>query len=475
MNTPLYDALITYSQSKYPFHMPGHKLGKFGDLKHLNLWHLDVTEANGLDNLYEAEGIIKEAMEELSRFYGSRETLMLTNGSTTGIIGSILALCQPGDKILVARNCHHSVWHAMILSGVSPVYIDPVYDEKTGLMTTITLSCIEEALRDYEEVKGAIIVSPTYEGIVSDIEAIAHKLHEQEKWLIVDEAHGAHFVVDEYFPKSALYCGADLVIQSMHKTLPTLTQSALIHRGSDRINQEKLIQSIRMVQSSSPSYVMMGIMDYVRGYIESNKAEIKKAYIQPLIRLRGVLKEMKVLQLLDEYVLYDKSKWVILTTKAPIDGYELSRCLETQYQIVCEAALPDSIILMTTIADDEKSLSYLAHALLAIDEHLSQKATTTLKVEHELKAEQFNRTRGTTYPPRLIHYEETLERHVDEVEGYISKENIMLYPPGIPIVCIGEVFTKDHIQLIKKWHTKLKGIAFKGDEIICKVANIPIQ
>ena len=173
MKTPLYNALIEYSKHKKPFHMPGHKLGTFGDMKQLDFTALDVTEANGLDNLYEAEGIIKEAMQEMSRFYGAQSTTFLTNGSTAGILASLMTICKPGDKVLIARNCHHSVWHALILIGAVPIYIQPEYNEDFGLMGVIAKETISQALDLYPEVKGAIIVSPTYEGIVSDVKGIA--------------------------------------------------------------------------------------------------------------------------------------------------------------------------------------------------------------------------------------------------------------------------------------------------------------
>lgn len=484
MNAPLYNALIEYSRTKYPFHMPGHKLGTFGNLKSLELMSLDVTEANGLDNLYEAEGIIEEAMIELSKFYGAKDTIMLTNGSTAGILASILALCKPGEKLLVARNCHHSVWHALILSGAVPIYITPEYDEETGLLTSITAETIEKSLRSHPDVKGAIIVSPTYEGVVSDIDEIAKVLHKEEKCLIVDEAHGAHFVVDDYFPKSSLMLGADIVIHSMHKTLPTLTQSALLHLGSSRIDKNKIIKSLRMVQTSSPSYVMMGVMDYIRAYIDTNRADIVESYIAPLELCRKKLAKMRKLALLDYQTFYDRGKIIIFTTKTNIDGYKLAELLEEEYQIVCEAALPDSIILMTTLADTKQTLELLTRALLKIDETLSFREEVPNK---GIDSEDSNRTSNKvsmdltklysshTLSPREVHYSMEMKKEVGACEGFISKENIMLYPPGIPIVCIGEVMTKEHIDLIRKWQHKLKGIVRQRDEIICKVTKLDLQ
>lgn len=480
MKTPLYNALIAYSRHKKPFHMPGHKLGTFGQMKQLDLTALDVTEANGLDNLYEADGIIQEAMQEMSRFYGSESTLFLTNGSTAGILASLMSVCKPGDQILIARNCHHSVWNALILIGAVPVYIQPEYYESFGLMGMMTRETIKKALTLYPEVKGALIVSPTYEGIVSDVKGIAEVLHEQDKVLIVDEAHGAHFVVDEAFPQSSICQGADLVIQSMHKTLPTLTQSALLHRGTKAIQEEELIKHLRLVQTSSPSYVMMGLMDYMRGFIETHRNEIKKSYIKPLETMRQQLGKMKKLKLLDlPKTVYDQGKIVILTQDSGIDGYTLGQYLEERYGIVAEAMLPHLVILMTTLADNEKSLNELEKALKKIDEALCGEeidqvdstynhlmGTILSEVEEVQKAE---------VSLREVYYKKAQWCLVDQCIGRICAQPIMLYPPGVPIIGLGECISQIHIDLMKQYGNRLKGLKKVEDQMHCKVLEISVQ
>lgn len=474
MSTPLYSALIKYSQSKVPFHMPGHKLGSFGDMKNIDFTALDVTEANGLDNLYEAEGIIKEAMDKMKAFYGSEGTTFLTNGSTAGILASIMTICGPGDKVLVARNCHHSVWHALILTGAIPIYIKPEYEETLGIMTVITKGSIESALRQYPDAKGAIIVSPTYEGIVSDVKGIAKVLHKQDKVLIVDEAHGAHFVVSEEFPDSSIHEGADLVIQSMHKTLPTLTQSALLHRGTDKIDEERLIKTLRIVQTSSPSYVMMGVMDYARGYIQSHKDKIKEDYIAPLKVMRDNLSKMKKLKLLSlPYKVYDMSKIVVFTQGSGIDGYTLGQYLEERYQIVAEAMLPSQVILMTTLADTKETLTYLENALISIDEELainntSQSDDIYCKLIGPILNE-INPTCISEKAPREVYYSKAVWVPIEACIGRVASENIMIYPPGIPILCLGECIKGQHIELINQYQARLKGIEVSQGKINCKV------
>lgn len=474
MKTPLYNALIEYSKHKKPFHMPGHKLGTFGDMKQLDFTALDVTEANGLDNLYEAEGIIKEAMQEMSRFYGAKSTTFLTNGSTAGILASLMTICKPGDKVLIARNCHHSVWHALILIGAVPIYIQPEYSEDFCLMGVIAKETISQALDLYPEVKGAIIVSPTYEGIVSDVKGIAEVLHEQDKVLIVDEAHGAHFVVNEAFPESSVLQGADLVIQSMHKTLPTLTQSALLHRGTNKINEGELIKNLRLVQTSSPSYVMMSLMDYMRGYIESHRTEIKKSYIVPLEKMRKELSKMRKLKLLElPSAMYDQSKIVIFTNGSGIDGYTLGQYLEERYDIVAEAMLPHLIILMTTLADNEQTLTHLEKALRAIDDELFlNKSIESDDRYSELIGpilSQVDDVKKGELSPREVYYKEAQLSPIDRCLDRICAQQIMLYPPGVPIICLGERISKVHIDLIKQYRDRLNGLEIVDGQIHCKV------
>lgn len=452
MNAPLYNKLIQYSEERYPFHMPGHKFGKFGEMKELKLYLLDATEASGLDNLYEAEGVIEEAMKLMAEFYGSKESIFLTNGSTAGILTSILAVCNPGDKLLIARNCHHSVWSGLILAGVVPIYISPAYDEDKGIIGEIKLENVREVLEKHPDVKGALIVSPTYEGIVSDIKGIAGILHENDKILIVDEAHGSHFILSEDFPDSSISEGADLVIHSMHKTLPTLTQSALLHICTQRITKEKVIGALKMVQTSSPSYVMMAVMDHMRAYLEKNKEQVYKDYILPLINIRKNLERLKYLELLDEDInRYDRSKIIIMTNKTNIDGYELAKRLEDEYGLGVEAAQDNWVILMTTVADDIQTLERLEQALIQIDNTLNEGTASIQTYQY------INQTYELGRSPREVHFSHKKWLDIEQCIGKVCGKNVMLYPPGIPLVCIGEVINERHIEVITKVKDKVLG------------------
>lgn len=467
MSAPLYNKLVEYSHSKTAFHMPGHKFGTIAGLDQIDMTKLDNTEAIGLDNLYEAEGIIKEAMDLMSDFYGSNKSIFLTNGSTSGILTSILATCKEGEQLIVARNAHHSVWSALILAGVSPVYISPEYLEEKDLLGEITAKTVEEALRQYPNAKGVLIVSPTYEGIVSDIKSIAEKVHQYDKVLIVDEAHGAHFVLENGFPVSSVKLGADLVINSMHKTLPALTQSALLHICSERVSYESIITVLRMIQTSSPSYVMMGLMDYIREYMIHYSQEIKRTYIEALVEFRKQLrKDLKILQLVEfETSRYDISKVIISTLNANIDGYKLAEQLNREFNIVVEAALDHHIILMTTMADQRSTLLKLQKALVSIDD--------SLKIQSKTKSMNSFITEKISlgYSPRKIFYADKKWVSIAECMDKIAARNVMLYPPGIPIIAIGERIKEQDIKLIIELKDKLQGIKKVDMEIFIEVKS----
>lgn len=465
MNAPLYNELIAYSNSKLAFHMPGHKFGSIADLNKLNLSSLDNTEAMGLDNLYEAEGIIKEAMLLMADFYGAKDSVFLTNGSTAGVITSILATCNEGDELIVARNSHHSVWSALVLGGIKPIYISPEYVSKDDILGEITVDTVKKAFEAHPNAKGIIIVSPTYEGIVSDIKGIAEVVHAYDKVLIVDEAHGAHFVLGNCFPISSTRLGADIVINSMHKTLPALTQSGLLHICSNRVTYEKIIETLRMVQTSSPSYMMMGLMDYIRCYILEHHVLIKKQYVDELVAMRQKLRELRVLRLIERTShAYDISKVVVSTANTNISGYQLAAVLNREYSIVVEAALETYVILMTTMADTRETLHRLEQALTYIDSCLEYRPM------HEGINSFMNHEIMLGECPRKIHYGEKTWESLEKCIGKRSANNIMLYPPGIPIICIGEVIQEKHIHIIRRFRNKLQGIKVLDNEILVHIA-----
>lgn len=465
MNTPLYNELVKYSDNINSFHMPGHKSTNLFNINQIPFWALDVTEVPGLDNLYEANGVIQEAQKLIAKRYGAKESIFLTNGSTAGIIASILTICNPGDTLIIARNCHHSVWNALILGGIRPVYINPNYCNDHGIIAGICPKELEQLMVDYPEAKGVILVSPTYEGLVSDIGRISKIIHEYNKILIVDEAHGAHFPWHQDFPKSAISQGADIVIQSMHKTLPAITQSALIHTCSHRVDTYILTQRLQMIQTSSPSYVMMGIMDYIREQMENQK-DLWNNYINNLITIRKKLSQLQNLYMIPESICgdlnifdIDKSKFVILTNATNITGIDLGNMLRKEYNIQVEVEAPNYIIAMSTIADTMDDLNLLCNALFEIDNRLEGNS------RYLVSYKQFYLESKKEVLPRDIFFGKQWTTPLDQCIGEISATNIMLYPPGIPLICIGEVFTKEIIDYIKDVVDGVLGIIKEKDKI----------
>ena len=231
----------------YPFHMPGHKRAF---LPFANPYAIDITEIEGFDNLHHATGILQEAQQKAADLYGAKKTYYLVNGSTCGLLAAISAAVPRGEKILVARNCHKAVYHAMYLRQLVPVYLYPE-DTAYGIQGQVTPQMVRKQLEQTPDIRAVVITSPTYDGVVSDIKNIADTVHAYGIPLIVDEAHGAHFGFSPEFPENATRLGADAVIMSVHKTLPAFTQTALLHLCSDRIAEKKGIDFDKAYTSST--------------------------------------------------------------------------------------------------------------------------------------------------------------------------------------------------------------------------------
>ena len=331
----LYDKLIAYSASDfYGFHMPGHKRQK---LTGAGLpYEIDITEIEGFDDLHHARGVLKEAQERAGTLYGA-ETRFLVNGSTAGVLAGVLGCTCRGDEILMARNCHKSAYHAVTLQGLKSRYLYPKYDKELGIYTEIRPEDVREFLSGNSGIRAVLIVSPTYDGVISDIRAIADAAHEYGIPLIVDEAHGAHLGMHPYFYGGAIAAGADVVIHSIHKTLPSLTQTALLHVQGNLADREKIYRHLDMLQSSSPSYVLMASIDACINLLEGEKDQLFDAYVERLEKARGRLRELKNLRLV-ETEHYDRSKIVISVNDTGLSGADLDRILRDRYHLEMEMA-----------------------------------------------------------------------------------------------------------------------------------------
>ena len=469
----IFDKLKAYSDSDYyAFHMPGHK-------RNLDLmdgtspYRIDITEIDGFDDLHHAEGILRDAQERAARVYHADETHFLVNGSTVGILSAILGTTEKGDSILVERNCHKSVYHAIYLNELDPVYLYPKFDTEQGLSTEIDAADVQKALEEHPKIRAVMIVSPTYDGVVSDIEKIAEIVHAKGCPLIVDEAHGAHFGFDPYFPKSANIYGADLVINSLHKTLPALTQTALLHVNGELVNRSRVKRYLDMLQSSSPSYILMSSIDACIGLLEETQKEqvqedesetysdarsdckyknIFSEYAKRIEALRKDLKRLKYLKIIqtDNTDRYDRSKFVISVKHAPMSSHELYEILLHRYHLQMEMLAGTYVLAMTTVGDTQEGLDRLRDALLEIDKEIDtrQGRPSAIETDLPLSGRQPALEKVWTIAEAVNRTDKIQKRSFEDSIGCISVEYAYLYPPGSPLIVPGERITKEAVEIL---------------------------
>lgn len=460
----IYDKLKDYSDSDYyGFHMPGHKRN-LDMLKSTVPYKIDITEIEGFDDLHHAEGILKEAQIRAARIYHADETHFLINGSTVGILSAIAGVTKKGDTILVARNCHKSVYHAIYMNELNPVYLYPEFNHCAQLNTEVSVDDVREALDKYPSIRAVVIVSPTYDGVVSDVEAIAEAVHEKGIPLIVDEAHGAHFGFHPYFPQNANTRGADIVIHSLHKTLPALTQAALLHINGSLASRKGVREYLRMLQSSSPSYVLMSSIDSCIDMLENRRKELFDPYVKMLEKMRGRLRQLKRLELV-ETENFDRSKIVISVRHADMSSKRLYRILLNEYHLQMEMVAGTYILAMTSIGDTEDGMERLARALKETDAQADERMRSGNCLE------ETPTIIGASLPrPEVVYNSSVMENMLDEAAisavpgskvrrlpwrdsvGYISTEYAYLYPPGSPLIVPGERVSQEAVDMLQWYH-----------------------
>lgn len=464
----IYEKLKAYGDSDfYGFHMPGHK--RNADMLDSRIpYELDITEIDGFDDLHHAAGILMQAQKRAAQVYHADETHFLINGSTVGILSAIAGITKKGDTILVARNCHKSVYHAIYLNELNPVYLYPEFEAKAGLNGEVSAEAVEAALKSYPDIRAVVIVSPTYDGVVSDVKAIAKAVHEKGLPLVVDEAHGAHFGFHSYFPENSNICGADIVIHSLHKTLPALTQTALLHINGDIVNRRKVQRFLHMLQTSSPSYVLMASIDACIDMLDNRREELFAPYVKMLDDARQRLGRLKHLSL-KETGRFDKSKLVISVQNAGITSKELNRILLDEYHLQMEMTAGSYVLAMTSIGDTEEGIKRLCEALTWIDKEAkaAKKAQESqgigvgglpgleLRYTSSVMAGMLDEAAGNGFAGTKVR---TVPWQASP--GFISTEYAYLYPPGSPLIVPGEKITKEAVDMLQ-WYRK-SGFTIEG-------------
>ena len=462
-NTPVYRAIKAYSDSGIiPFHMPGHKLGRGVPDRYLNeIEKLDLTEIPGTDNLHAPAGVLKEAQELAAAAFGAKESFFLVNGSTIGLHTAISAVCRHGQRLIVGRDCHKAAINGMLLAGAIPVYIMPEYSEEFGIHTGMTPSAVEKALRDAPDAAGVLITRPNYYGICSDIREIARIVHLHNKILIVDEAHGSHLVFNRRLPVCALEAGADLCIQSAHKTLPAFTQGAFLHIGSDRVDRERISYYLDMYQTTSPSYIIMAYLDIAREIMQKSGKDMLDGLLDSIeayageANCRGRFREdVRLLSRLDVPGFeHDTTRITVNVSGLGMTGYAAEKLLRDRYNIQVEMSDLKNIVCIATVADDMESIASLFAALTGLGA-LARADEKKNNISTGINAVMLPDFRRLTLPERTMMPQNILDAQVDmipleEAEGRTSGGIISPYPPGIALVCPGERFSREMIEYIK--------------------------
>ena len=439
----------------YPLHMPGHKR-RPGPCPGLP-YEWDVTEVEGTDDLHDARGILKEAMDRTAALYGADYTRYLVGGSTCGILAGIRAALRHGDRVAVARNCHKSVYHAIELCGLETVWILPETVPDYRICGSVSPEAVRCLLQTDPSIRAVILTSPTYEGVLSNIGAIAAHCHAHEIPLIVDEAHGAHLGLfsGTGFPAGALSCGADLVIQSPHKTLPSLTQTAWLHLRGDRISAGALERELDIFETSSPSYPLLASLDACTGLLEAEGYSLFRGWQQRLSAFyegAAALRRFRILgreageMSRDIVYAFDPGKILIACPTGQMTGQALARLLRDRYLLETEMALGDCVLAMTSPADAPSALQRLLEALLALEGSprlFSDPAEGSGEDIPPLPA-----------PETVLPVGQAVRMDMEAVPlaaaaGRICGEYLYCYPPGIPVCAPGERITDRVLSRIR--------------------------
>lgn len=463
-HTPLFNALKKHSlQSPISMHVPGHKNGMnfpgIGLDYYKEILRIDLTELSGLDDLHDPEGVILEAQRLAASLYNVEKSYFLVNGSTVGNLAMILAVCSPRDTVLVQRNSHKSIINGVKLAGAQPVFLSPEFDDEVQVASYVTYDTVKSAIDRYPKAKAIVLTSPNYYGIANPVELskIIKLAHSSNIPVLIDEAHGAHFILDG-FPTSAVALGADIVVQSAHKTLPAMTMGSFLHYNSRIIEEKEVESQLHILQSSSPSYPIMASLDLARYYLASYTQEKIKNMLIGIDKLKNELQEIAQIRIVESKhhdVQTDPLK-VTIQSQCEYNGYELQALFE-KAGLYAELADPNNVLLVLSLTENQN------HEKIAKRIREVVKGCQVIKKnfrKHSVSKEKitalpifYNEIKG--YNKKVVSFTQAV--------GNISGEMIVPYPPGIPILMEGERITVGHIELISTYIDT--GARFQGGDM----------
>jgi arginine decarboxylase len=461
--TPLLDALKACANHPHaPFYTPGHKRGAgiaqpLADLLGTKIFRADLTELADLDNLFAPQGVIQEAQQLAADLFGASQTWFLVNGSTCGIEAAILATCGMGDKIILPRNVHSSAIAGLILSGAIPIFLNPEYDPVLDIAHSITPNTVQSALQQHPDAKAVLTVYPTYYGVCGDLSAIANITHQYNIPLLVDEAHGPHFAFHPELPTPALAAGADLTVQSIHKVLGAMTQASMLHIQGDRIDCDRISKALQLLQSTSPSYLLLASLDAARQQMALHGKMLMSRTLQLANEARTRISQIPGLSLLSiglgkspGFVALDETRLTVTVSGLGLTGFEADEILDEKFAVTAEFASLQHLTFIISLGNTPADIEQLVQSFTTLaKEHRQINLNITSHNGQNLLSPQKHTLH---FSPREAFFAVTETLPLVQTSDRICAEIVCPYPPGIPVLMPGEVITKsvlDYLQQIQ--------------------------
>ncbi|MBS3028862.1 MAG: aminotransferase class I/II-fold pyridoxal phosphate-dependent enzyme [Dolichospermum sp. DET50] len=451
--TPLIDALKACTTRPHsPFYTPGHKRGMgispiLTDLLGKEVFRADLTELAELDNLFTPQSVILAAQELAAEAFGAEKTWFLVNGSTCGIEAAILATCRTGDKIILPRNVHSSVISGLILSGAIPIFIYPAYNSDLDIAHSITPESLKTALAKHPDAKAVLIVYPTYNGVCGDLPAIAHLTHQYNIPLIVDEAHGAHFHFHPDLPTSALTAGADLTVQSIHKTLGAMTQASMLHIQGNRIDIDRVNKALQLVQSTSPSFILLASLDAARQQMAIDGKKLLSQTLELANKARNEINQIPGLSILQSsnFLKLDQTRLTVNVSQLGITGFT-AEDLINEMGVTPEFSSLENLIFIISIGNTESDIQHLIQALF----NLTQVKPLISECQPCKNRNNDMIAHFMCISPREAFFADSETLPIEKTPERICAEIICPYPPGIPVLMPGELITKTALEYLQE-------------------------
>ncbi|MEH2408524.1 aminotransferase class I/II-fold pyridoxal phosphate-dependent enzyme [Nostoc sp.] len=460
--TPLLDALKANAARPHaPFYTPGHKQGEgisqpLTDLFGKAVFRADLTELADLDNLFAPQGVIQEAQQLAAEAFGASQTWFLVNGSTCGVEAAILATCGTGDKIILPRNVHSSAIAGLILSGAIPIFLNPEYDPVLDIAHSITPNAVESALQQHPDAKAVLTVYPTYYGVCGNLNAIANISHQYNIPLLVDEAHGAHFAFHPKLPTPALAAGADLTVQSIHKVLGAITQASMLHIQGNRIDGDRISKALQLVQSTSPSYLLLASLDAARQQMALHGKMLMSRTLQLAEEARtriGEIPGLSVFQMprLGEspsFVALDKTRLTVTVSGLGLTGFAVDEILDQKFAVTAEFASLQHLTLIISLGNTPADIEQLVQGFTTLAKEYRR---TNLTLNNNIWQDVVSKvSHPLDFSPREAFFAVSETLPVAQTSDRICAEIVCPYPPGIPVLMPGEVITKPVLNYLQQ-------------------------